>query len=362
MKTITIALLILGLAALAVAADWHLEPTAPAKASAQLTAPPASPETIRQGGDTIADAVTIAIPYNGAGTTAGYTNDYDEVCPYSGSTSPDVVYTFTVATARALDVDLAGSSYDTKVYLYDAALELIACNDDYHPDYTSRIEGVEVAADETYYLVIDGYGGDAGEYALAIEDFIPCDLTIPADALPEGEPPLVNGYIDCYNNGCQTSICDGVGTQEFQYLEGNLAGELVFHGLSGWYIGPDGGQYREGDYFIAYLGDTGVMEITMDAEYALYMFEIRPTDCASMAVYQNVVVGPCAPATMTVTGDPGQEIWLLPLPTTFEPPYGADGDGDGLAEFDYLLEFTGMAPGVVSTEAHSWSEVKAMYR
>ena len=30
------------------------------------------------------------------GTTVGFTNDYDEVCPYSGSTAPDVVYLMTV--------------------------------------------------------------------------------------------------------------------------------------------------------------------------------------------------------------------------------------------------------------------------
>ena len=34
----------------------------------------------------------IDLPYQGAGTTAGYNDDYDEACPYLGSVSPDVDY------------------------------------------------------------------------------------------------------------------------------------------------------------------------------------------------------------------------------------------------------------------------------
>ena len=50
----------------------------------------------RQGGDTDVDATVIdALPYLMMGTTVGYTDDYDEECPYTGSTSPDVVYSFT---------------------------------------------------------------------------------------------------------------------------------------------------------------------------------------------------------------------------------------------------------------------------
>ena len=40
--------------------------------------------------------VIDALPYVMMGTTVGYTDDYDEECPYTGSTSPDVVYSFTL--------------------------------------------------------------------------------------------------------------------------------------------------------------------------------------------------------------------------------------------------------------------------
>ena len=55
--------------------------------------PPAEPP--RQGGDTTEEAISITIPGTYTGTTVDYTNNYDEICPYAGSTAPDVVYSVT---------------------------------------------------------------------------------------------------------------------------------------------------------------------------------------------------------------------------------------------------------------------------
>ena len=53
------------------------------------------PDRTRQGGDTYDDATEIeSLPFSITGTTDGYTDDYDETCPYAGSTAPDVVYSF----------------------------------------------------------------------------------------------------------------------------------------------------------------------------------------------------------------------------------------------------------------------------
>ncbi|OQY29591.1 MAG: hypothetical protein B6244_03080, partial [Candidatus Cloacimonetes bacterium 4572_55] len=90
-------------------------------------------ELVLQEGDTFENAFVIdALPFTDTGTTVGYINDYDEVCPYSGSTSPDVVYEWT-ATEGIYNLDLCGSLYDTKLYVYAAdQLTVVACNDDYH--------------------------------------------------------------------------------------------------------------------------------------------------------------------------------------------------------------------------------------
>ncbi|MBT8495235.1 MAG: PPC domain-containing protein, partial [Deltaproteobacteria bacterium] len=56
----------------------------------------------------------------------------------------------------------------------------------------------------TYYIVVDGYGDDCGEYTLNVEIFTPCVLDCPEGGVPEGEPPCVDGYIDQFNGGCNS--------------------------------------------------------------------------------------------------------------------------------------------------------------
>ena len=82
----------------------------------------------RQGGDTFADAVAIALPYNGTGTTVGYTNDYGPfndntylVCNWgigsSWGLASDVVYKLTLLEPMHIEVSLYGSEYDTALGL-----------------------------------------------------------------------------------------------------------------------------------------------------------------------------------------------------------------------------------------------------
>jgi hypothetical protein len=135
---------------------------------------------VDQGGDVIASAVAIgALPYTDNGTTCGYANDYDAECPYVGSTSPDVVYSFTPAANMSISVDLCGTAYDSKTYVFENNTStLIACNDDFYYDatcgyYTSYIENVPLTVGNVYYIIIDGYGGACGDYILAVDEFIP---------------------------------------------------------------------------------------------------------------------------------------------------------------------------------------------
>ncbi len=75
---------------------------------------------ILQGGDDCASAVAIpAIPFYADGFTTGFTDDYDEVCPYSGSLSPDVVYSYTPAADIIVNLTLCvgQTDYDTKLYV-----------------------------------------------------------------------------------------------------------------------------------------------------------------------------------------------------------------------------------------------------
>ena len=131
----------------------------------------------RQGGDTVADATVIAsLPFTDTGTTAGYNDDYDVPCPTSGHFAADVVYAYTPGQVELVAIDLCGSAYDTRVWVIDPDLEIIACNDDYYPDghtcgsFVSRLEGVTLEVGLMYHIVIDGHEGAEGEYAIEIAE------------------------------------------------------------------------------------------------------------------------------------------------------------------------------------------------
>jgi hypothetical protein len=125
---------------------------------------PPPPEGILQGADTIETAVPIdGLPYYTTGTTEGFNDDYDEVCSYSGSTAPDVVYSWVADFTGFVDIHTCESSYDTKLCVYQDVWtpgSYHACNDDNSdcpgPIYRSWIESMPVTAGKTYYVVVDG--------------------------------------------------------------------------------------------------------------------------------------------------------------------------------------------------------------
>ena len=131
MKQLLAIIIVLTLVGSAVAYD--LGNQRPDKPAAHSVYTP--PTGVRQGGDTLMDATPVMLPYSGTGTTAQYFDDYDEVCPYTDSTAPDVVYTFTATMDMAIFVDLFGSAFDTKTYVYDESLALLGCNDDFYEDW-----------------------------------------------------------------------------------------------------------------------------------------------------------------------------------------------------------------------------------
>ncbi|MDP6417855.1 MAG: hypothetical protein QGG80_00150 [Candidatus Krumholzibacteria bacterium] len=128
----------------------------------------------RQGGDTLADATAIpGFPYSNTGDTSNALDDYDEVCPYGGSTSPDVVYVWDACADGEIEISMCvGSAYDTKIYVYENdASTLVACNDDLCPGWISELsvasgEPVPVSSGNSYFVVVDGYGGDMGAYTI----------------------------------------------------------------------------------------------------------------------------------------------------------------------------------------------------
>jgi len=360
MRTAIVTLMILAIAGSAIAAD--LGATRDQKIGSTIQYE--NPVEHKQGGDTIFDATVIpGLPYNDTGTTAGYFNDYDEACPYTGSTSPDVVYTYVSSDNVNVLIDLCGSSYDTKLYVYDASLVQVACNDDFYFDdvcgtFVSAIENLPLNGGETYYIVVDGYGGESGDYIFAMEGFEPCIFDgCHADAVLEGEPHLFDGYEDLYNGGCNTAQTPPDYFQLIDWINEDdtnpMNGAAWMCGRSGWFLSSSGGETRDTDWFQVFALTDGVMEFTAEAEYPTYMFELSVVPCPDVAVVQQAIADCDAPATITIPVSAGQEVWLWIGPTTFTGP---------VTEYNYSMYVTNNEFSVIGTEEMSFGGVKALFR
>jgi hypothetical protein len=305
----------------------------------------------RDGGETVDDAFVIpALPFGDTGSTTDNIDDYDEACPYTGSLSPDVVYSFTPSENIVVDIDLCESDYDTKVYVYENTVTPgapYACNDDAECDlpYRSAILGLDVTAGNTYYIVIDGYGSVDGDYTLNIDDALippPCDLVCPDGGHAENEPALVDDYVDNYNGGCNSD--------PFVFMHPDYY-EYPICGVSGWYT-SGGANSRDTDWYSLVSGVAGYVTTGCQAEYDVYMYILLPVDCNNAGVVYEVVCH-CEELSQIEFPHPvGNEVWVFIAPTEFFGPVN---------EFEYIFIAVGLYPGS-PVNTTSWGRLKNEFK
>jgi len=302
----------------------------------------------RTGGEDIGTATVIgALPYADTGATCGFINNYDEVCPYSGSSSPDVVYAYTPAAAQAITVDLCDSSYDTKVYIYAGAVgNLVACNDDAGCGYSgwqSLLENIALTAGVTYYIVVDGYGSACGTYQMDVYGYEPCVVECPAGAALENEPPCQDNYTDMWNGGCNSS------PYVFQPMEAQANGCGTMCGKSCTYL-YYGSSYRDTDWFDC-IGLGGTVTTDCTAEFPLQFIFIWNADCNNLQ-YDITTAGACQTATLSRYVGAGVHFWLWVGASVFA----------GIPESDYVLNACGIEGGIVPVQENTWGQIKNLYK
>lgn len=279
-------------------------------------------------GDVIGTAFVIpALPYLTSGTTVGFNNNYDEVCPYTGSTAPDVVYAFTPAADMCIDIDLCGSAYDTKLYVYENAHTPglpFACNDDYYfgapcGAFVSALFGLELTGGNTYYIVIDGYGTAAGAYELAVTECPPpYIIECPPDGIAEIEP-----CGDDLNGGCNMAV------PAFQSVN---HGDVICGTL--WAVGG----LRDTDWYELVLTHPRHVILHADAEEAM-LFGLLNADpdnpsCPVTGFVASGVAAPYAPVSLDLGVLDKGTYWIFAGLTVFN---GFPCDVNYTLEFEVLI-------------------------
>ena len=324
---------------------------APQATSAELLA------AARQGGDTFASALPInSVPFTETGTTVGYADDYDNDCS-SGvvGTAPDVVYAFTAPATGSYSISLCGSAFDTKLYIDEAGLSLVACNDDYDLSLSNgdpcfqnaRIDNFQATAGQVYYLVVDGFSGAGGAYTISVDAATACDVPTPAEIIQEGEPALATGQTDSFNCGC---TCDaGFGVLA---LEADPLGQVVVDVVQGW---RDFG-IRDRDWFRFTAGASGWVHVEFESEVGAIAAVYGNADCLDLIPPAMLIVDPCTPGSVDVAVAAGAEFYIQATTVTVYPPNGILP-----ASNDAVLTVSGLATGVPVSPT-SWGSVKGMYR
>lgn len=284
----------------------------------------------RQGGEDCANAVALgALPATVSGTTIGYVDDYDEACPYTGSTAPDVVYSYTPATNMTVLASLCtpgtNTDYDTKLFIYETTCPgtVTGCNDDactspiYSGAYVSELTA-DLTAGTTYYFVVDAYGGGEGNYTLNVEEFITQTCPCPPDAdLSEGalDP-------DCGNTDVAldpTGGCNSVADDPAYFVQ--IACNTVICGTTGTFT-ISTGDSRDTDWFNLTLPVADTVRVTLESEADLFLFELGPTTaCADTGVLQQLDQTNCAGTGEMVINGVAGENWIWVGPQHYGAPY-----------------------------------------
>lgn len=324
---------------------------------ARHVAPPPAADKLRQGGDTIASPLSIPeVPYTDTGTTVGYADDYEVGCGFDPDGSPDVVYSFIPPAAGYYTFDLCGSAYDAKLGLADYNGDVFACNDDQDAfalegsacELDSKLADVWCDNHNVYYVIIDGYLGDAGAYTLAVTATTPCSVTVPGDAVPEGEPELTFAATDVFNPGCV-----GDPTPTLRVIESDGAGAASLALVTGWRrLGlPDE------DWFQFTAGPGGVVHVEIECDVQVELAIITPADCDELGwVANSYRVAPCETGAADFTIPEGNALMIAVNPRQPVPPLGQVP-----VSYNAVLNVSGLAPSV-PVETWNWGTVKGLFR
>ncbi|HEY3293972.1 MAG TPA: hypothetical protein VGL38_00885 [bacterium] len=287
-------------------------------------------------GETCANALpfTLDTPYNG--TTVGFQDNYESVCPYS-STSPDVVYSYTPSVDQLVTFSLCQGTtdYDTKLFVFAGSCDgtPVGCNDDactaplFPNPYVSRVACLQLTAGTTYFIVVDGYGGESGNYTL-LGTACFCDIQEQAGDIAEvTEPwPIPNNFSqNDPDGGCNNRP----GTPLFQNIQ---CGETIFGKTFMYTDNISGLLYRDTDWYRLVVNTTTYATWSVTGEDSLAAIIVKHVmdPCSTLSLTAAVSAGMCSTATVSA----------CLLPGTYYMWVGCYKSSPSAAPFDYRATLT----------------------
>lgn len=264
-------------------------------------------------GETCDNPLPLTIPGSVYGNSCNYADNYEYQCPW-GSAADDVVYSFYAAQNMTVSFSLCHSLYDTKLFISenDCASSPIACSDDAADcpcaagPYRSYIECLSLFAGNTYYVFVDGYNTECGQYQLDAFPCPACDvIQQPSDILESAEDCSdPNHLYNDPNGGCNSSPRQFGSVQNGQTVAGKM---FTYEGLYG--------QARDTDWFLFTLNELDTVAMTcLGAECPLTIGIVDTSQCTSFLFSFDYTECSGTGRLLTTCLDPGTYALVVTLP------------------------------------------------
>jgi hypothetical protein len=152
------------------------------------------------GGTCPDDDLGAAVPVVDSGSTSSHQDTAMGSC--GGLASPDVTSTFTAPATGFYRFETAGSSFDTALYLRDAACDgpELACNGDVSSSDATSGVSAQLFAGQTVVVVVDG-NADDGAYVLTV-DAASCPAQDLGSLLPVAQAGSTVGETNLLDGPC----------------------------------------------------------------------------------------------------------------------------------------------------------------
>ncbi len=217
-------------------------------------------------------------------------------------TSPNIWYIYTPSMSGNATISLCGSSYDTKLAVYEGTCESLVslgCNDD-ACGVQSELE-IPVTVGNSYYIEIGGYSSNVGSGLLNISITQPCEFSCPSGSTPEGEPCIADEGDDVTNGGCNSDPAV-FGTM--------TCGETVCGQWNTYLFG--GSNYRDTDWYLLEIAEWSDVTLTAEGGFPIVFGFLEQTvpgqpGCENLTGYiaPYITADECVETSVSATLAPG---------------------------------------------------------
>ena len=198
-------------------------------------------------------------PANATTPHVGYPNNI-------GQGSSEVIYSFSLSETSTVTMttDDPETNYDTYLHLFDANQNVIAVNDDIPGGGTTKSRITETLCAGTYYIVVEGYSSNEGDFTLYLEWLSSESMSISLSSTDASCPAASDGNVSL-------NVSGGVAPFQYSWQDGSTSANLnnVPPGAYSVFVTDGCGQTEFADIFVGISDNEAPVALCRNLTYTL---------------------------------------------------------------------------------------------